>query len=1037
MLMKPCSGESREPSKKTRALTTDAQIQQIRENISRYPRARMIADKIIKAADQWAGLSDSYLWEMIPPSDIPRAFNTSFEGCPVHGMEYFKYGNYSWKMDPFNKPWKLVCPVGGEEYPSNDFWAYYKTKDKSLLTGDYPDDGWGWRKPGDKYKHWFVAYYCHWLWANYITPAVENLSLAYQITGDKKYAQKAAVMLYRIADLYPSMDHNTQSRYATEFAPGYHGKILNRIWETGIATSFAKAYDNIFDALSKDEELIDPSDKDSPLAGKTNAEIRANIEENLLREAVRAVYEGKIEGNYGMHQRTLLALALVLQDESLSRKATDYVLNNVSGSWPSEGYTYALDNFILREGIAFESAPGYCLSWCSSLANVGEYLDLLGADIYANPKCRRMFRAYDELKVLGLFTPAIGDSGDVGSGAINLSATMARIGLRRFRDPLFARSLLEQGIFGENSFQNYEDLKSPPLDESELRRLAKKPTSLPSGSRNLGGYGLAILETGVGKNGVGASVYYGPSNAGHAHWDKLVMEIFGYGKKLIPDLGYPQFAAEAKAPPAWERNTISHCTVTVNASRQESANRGFIRNFAVTPDVRVLDVSAPNTYSCLREYRRVVLLIGGEGEEPYLVDFFVVKGGKSHDYSLPGSGGKFDVQGIQLSPIQKRGTLAGEDVPYGFLYDDPELEKKDSGRSFFTYRGSGYSFLYDVQRGHPSDTWMASWEENGVGIRAFFPRQDLTEVVIAKGNPPKRPQTPEYLNYVLLRHSGQDGLHSRFVCVFQPFDTSRGPFPPLEVRRVTPEVLSIRGKHGTDYVYLAEDPTREVIIGSLALRGTCIVLRTDTSNRVKSVFISEGGYLRQGLLSVSAGPSLTGHVLSVDLKRNEVTLDSNVGSPVKRTILFGSVSYTAETATQRKGKTIIGLGEYTPRSGKIAVDSIDPGGRFLTTKNFLYFASSGCYKDAWLTNEDFTVWHQITDVSDGMVTLREPADLRSEFVDKDGDGRIIAYLYDIGPGQTYTVPAVCWAGKGQSGWRMEATTPATAHLPDGTTLCRH
>ncbi len=139
-------GDSFAATKHSRSLTTDAELGQIRRNIEQYPKAKEIADKVIKAADEWVARSDQYIWDFIPTPDVPRAFNSSFEGCPVHGMEYFKHGNYSWIMDPFGNPWKIKCPVGGEEYPSNDFTAYYKTKDKSLLTGDYPDDGWGWRK---------------------------------------------------------------------------------------------------------------------------------------------------------------------------------------------------------------------------------------------------------------------------------------------------------------------------------------------------------------------------------------------------------------------------------------------------------------------------------------------------------------------------------------------------------------------------------------------------------------------------------------------------------------------------------------------------------------------------------------------------------------------------------------------------------------------------------------------------------------------------------------------------------------------------
>ena len=1014
--------------KRDRSLTSNAEIRQIRENIDKYPRARRIADDIMKKADEWVARSDRFLWDFVPPSDIPRAFNSSFDGCPIHGKEYFKHGNYSWKMDPFGKPWKLVCPVGGEEYPSNDFLAYYRTKDRSLLTGDYPDDGWGWLKPGDEKKHWFVGYYCHWLWLNYIIPGVSNLSLAYEITGDAKYAHKAIVLLDRIAELYPAMDHNKQSRYAAEFNSSYQGKIVNYIWECGVASNLAAAYDRVFDQLAGDGPIVS-TDQDSPLAGKSKAQIRQNIEQNLLREAVEAVFDGKIRGNYGMHQRTLLTLALVLQDDEVTRKACDFILGNSSQSLSDTGFDVALDNFVLREGMAFESAPGYCLGWSSSLASVGELLDRLGMDVFANAKFKRMFSAYLELQVLGKWTPAIGDSGSVTSGAINLPAHLARLARRKFEDPIFARYLLDHGLFGEKCFETYADLRYPILEESALKAQAKDG-DLPTGSRNLGGYGLAILEAG---NEVGASVYYGPAEAGHGHADRLSLEVYGYGRKLVPDLGYPQFAAESKDPPAWERNTLSHCTVTVNAARQETKKRGYINHFAALPDVTLLDVSAPDAYPELEEYRRVVLLIGGESEAPYLVDFFRVKGGRSHDYSLHGFDADFRVEGIDLSAVQQKGTLAGEDVPYSYLYDDPALEKPGKTRSYHTYRGSGYSYLNNVQRGVPMGTWSAVWEDKECGIRAIFPRQDIREAVIADGNPPKRPGSPESLKYVLLRNSGDERLRSRFACVLHPF---KGVMPPLGVKRLPAEsgdLMEIKGPHGTDYVYLAEDPKREVQVGDLSIRGGCAVLRVDPDHRLKSVFLAGGGRISQGLLSVEAGPALTGRVLGVDFAKNEATLDlSGAGDLTDSLILFGHANYAVRHARKAGAGTVIGLGDDSPRIGKIVVDGIDPGGKYLTTKNVLYFSAGGCYKDRWVVNEDHTVCRRISDVDGRTVALCETADLKAAFTDRDGDGRITAYLYDVAPGQEFNIPACCWVGRDASGdWRVTSNSSAEVGLPDG------
>jgi oligo-alginate lyase len=838
------------------------------------------------------------------------------------------------------------------------------------------------------------------------------------------------------------MDHNKQSRYAQEFAPSYQGKIVNAIWETGDVTRQAQSYDRLFSAISGDGQFAPDDGKDSPLYGRSNADIRRNIEQNLLGDAVKAVYAGKIRGNYGMHQQTLATLALVLQDEETSKRARDFILNNSGESFDTEGFNFAMNNMVLREGMSFESAPGYCLIWSNCLSNAGVLLDKMGADIFSDPKFKRMFTIYMQLGILGRFGPTIGDTGSVtDSGMNNMSGGMARLAFERFKDPVFARYLLDRRLYGESTLGVYDSLKKPVLDAKTLRKAAAHAPDLSSGSRNLGGYGLGILEAGSGDRKLGLASYYGPTRGGHSHADKLFFELYAFGKKLIPDLGYPQFAAEYKGRTAWESNTISHTTVTVNGAQQSTYSRGKLNQFAVSPDVKLLDMSAPAVYpDAVQDYRRVMLMVGGEAESPYVVDFFIVKGGHSHDYSLHGFDGQFTTEGIDLK-AQSKGTLAGEDVPYSYLYDDPELEKPDKTRSFGSYRGSGYSYLYNVRHGVPTGSWSAVWQDKDSGIRAVFPGQSINEAVIADGNPPRRPGNPESLKYVLLRSS--DGrasvLTSRFACVLQPFKPGD---PAIRAKRLPVEsgdLLEITGPHGTDYVYLADDPAKTVHVGGLTITGGCAVLRMGPTGALRSAFVSGGGSIHQGMLSLESAPSLTGTVTAVNYKTNELDLSAISHSALRvshlGTILFGESNYRIHTASIANGRLKIGLGDDSPRIGKLAVEDIDPDGKFITTQSLMPFAVSHCYDNRWLVNESHTAWHRVWEVSGGKVMLKESANLKSEFTDADGDGHATAYLYDIAPGQEFTIPATCWLGKDSSGkWRVESNTPAKVSLPDGTDL---
>jgi hypothetical protein len=54
-------------------------------------------------------------------------------GCPVHGTKIYEKDLYSWIID-FDRPFKVKCPIGGEEYPSNDFAAFFANVEDAART---------------------------------------------------------------------------------------------------------------------------------------------------------------------------------------------------------------------------------------------------------------------------------------------------------------------------------------------------------------------------------------------------------------------------------------------------------------------------------------------------------------------------------------------------------------------------------------------------------------------------------------------------------------------------------------------------------------------------------------------------------------------------------------------------------------------------------------------------------------------------------------------------------------------------------------
>lgn len=202
--------QARSPIAKTcRTTLTDQEIAIARENVTKYEWAKNVVPGLKTnsmagslgdpqtTADDLLALPDDQLWELMPDTTIHRTYYVNqHKGCPVHGIDIKKFAVFHpWKYDPIHKPFKIQCPVGGEWYPSNDF------AHGDLTSGDFPDDGTGYKKGDDTY--FFIGEYSHMVYLTAVRSGLDRLSQLYALTGDKTYAHKAAVLLLRIAQQFP------------------------------------------------------------------------------------------------------------------------------------------------------------------------------------------------------------------------------------------------------------------------------------------------------------------------------------------------------------------------------------------------------------------------------------------------------------------------------------------------------------------------------------------------------------------------------------------------------------------------------------------------------------------------------------------------------------------------------------------------------------------------------------------------------------------------------------------------------------------
>ena len=956
------------PLKTARTLRSDAEIAQARANYAQYPAAKAVAEPSMVEARYWADWTDEALRDLVTTAEVPRAVECSNAGCPIHGRKIFEGINgssFPWIVDP-KRPFQVKCPIGGETYPSNDYAAYYHSgfKDKASLTGPYVDDGWGWTAP-DGNKYWFVAHANHLVWqgpgldSRCIINGIRSLSRAYLLTGDKLYAHKAAVLFRRVAEVYPTMNYEQQSRFGELMATQgtrYTGKIVNLIWESyQVAPSLAEAYDNIWETIDGDTAL-------QKFYGQTGEQIRACIEANYFEEAIDGYFNDMMRGNYGTHQRALLLLAVVRQHADNPRYI-DEVLHRATGHLLRIGFDYAFYNSVYRDGAPHES-PDYNFVWVRIFAETAPLLKKLGYDITLLPRLKRMFDEPLDYVTIGQLSAPLGDSSNRYAPLIRKDSLTYQIGLQLYQDPRYAAFLAGIGATGDNSFGTFEALFSPALKATDLLHTANHPEPVegqphavealtkritpPQPSRIFSGYGSAILNNPADTRSV--DLFYG-LHVAHYHHDRLHFDLFANGQDMMPDLGYPDGANEFNSSIfTWSKTTISHNTVTVDAHRQPANPAGHLQLFADGPFARALIADASDTYKQTTLYRRTLVMVdvpdtATEKDRGYVVDFFDVTGGHQHDYSLHGPTGKFTALGGTWSAPEP-GTLAGPNVKVGELYDDPVRGAKDFKGSYLNYEGSGFQHLVNVQRLQSgADDFIAEYvhdKDPNARLRIRVLPQPGQELIRAEArvSPIKY---PEIVNYLIARRTAVPDapeLTSTFAAVIEPFTTE--PSIVRALREETPD-----GNTTIVAVYHSKGLIDLIVHRRPGTKPSITVPYLDTDAEVAVVtfpfgddhmefpirwFYAGGTYARttNGRMALT---SFVGKIASIDANRGVLRVRIGTDSPAPDlTTLPGRVLHLSNslrdtvqtiTAATREGDDLVLTVKDDLRVGLLHVDSVE------------------------------------------------------------------------------------------------------------------
>ena len=654
-----------------------------RENVKTREWAKRLAASIVKDADWWVAQSDAYIYELIPEGN-PRAVCPSFElGDPIHGGARQSF------TATLEEPYRWRSKRGDEVW-------YDGAVIENPGTGEtitVRDDGSGWvapegfLHPGRRY--YFVAAYRYFILGKLFgtpyeadggseyrggTPVLQ-LALAYAITGESRYAHTCAVMLNRLAELYPTYDGCIEG--PSQRQDGYIGQTFERF----LVQNLILACDLIWDEVETDTALHEL------FAGRGNADYdndgnvtRGDFTYNLQRNLLGHVYEylhrlmPYFDGDFLMYEMTALAgLANCLGNGEIAAETLE----------SDTGLRVLLGNSWFRDGKYIYDASGYNVGNAQTPLWIAEYIHGLQApgseepiDVYNHPDYR-ISMLYDFLRHIDCDgrLPAIGDGGGARSKSLSLSPPYQAYDERALRripsqSPYYL-SKLQAGSGGDlESFRTGRAdwwllFHADPATDAELSGSAQMPETR---SHLFDDSGIAILRAGANpETRQHVCMTFSKGSYGHGHTDKLAINVFRYGFDLTADLGYPTTWTDIKGS-GWETNTASHCTVMLDESPQRGNVIGKLHLFATEPVCDVVEASAEGAYPQCDLYRRTVALIRDDAGEPlYTVDIFRVAGAKTRDYLFHSLGEPQDmsvtVDDEQATWVkQERGSLAGEDV---------------------------------------------------------------------------------------------------------------------------------------------------------------------------------------------------------------------------------------------------------------------------------------------------------------------------------------------------------------------------------------
>lgn len=738
-------------------------------------------------------MSEQQLQELVPV----RSGGLYFVACPHCDFGTQDRGRYDWTID---RPEQIRCQGCGEVYPGNSKYpenGNQKVSGKTTHVFDY-------HQSREREKPYYFSSHADYWRRLYLEESARDLARLFAVTGEDRYARRAALILTRFAEVYPDWVlkydypfHDVVFQADTGGTiPGIAlTRTSKRSW-WGILEieplSLVEAYD-LLQGWKGWQELPDPDSE-------------RKVREDLLFRMMSFVLDRE-DWSRSTHQPRVgkFVVARVLEMPEYAHRA----LRHFTG----------MTNRFFHDGQYHNTSPSYMQQMTGTFSHWIQY-----AKGYSDPE--------------GYVDAVDGEH-------------LEHLDLSQFGFVRRTREALEKLRFPNGQLLPVNDTWGVPLDQ-QARRL--KPRNQPVRPFMLPGMGIAVLGGGE-KNQEWLLYLNFTAGRIHKHPDALSIGFYHDGIEWLSDIGYTHTRLRA-----WAASTMSHATVVVNgreSGRDPWGESGGHepRLFEVrNPEFQVISAESTIAYPGINRYRRTLMAHEEKGKLLYAIDYFDVHGYQQADYIL-------------LGPLHNqaeiKSDLSFQKHPHslmnrGVRLVPPQGENDDPGPE------AGFGFFESIEQGIPTGPVQMTFDhgEKGQRLHVLLSSGSRDQIYLAKvpsirDAKEQDSALEDYKAPILSWRKGSNTETSGFVSVLLPDESLNVIKDVFFDGEQTVEITLAEGQRHLWILGALNN-------SDLSFDGELALIKKEASGKIETGYLLGGTALRHGEQIISGAGNGEGECLEGD-----------------------------------------------------------------------------------------------------------------------------------------------------------------------------